>query len=156
MGLDMYGYATKFDNVNEPEERIKILKTDYKSEKILDREQIGDWRKHNRLHGYMESLWHTKGCPGVPLDEDGEPIMVQGYGSTFNCIPLELSKDDLKDLKDCITKKKLPETGGFFFGDDSYSDDEWGKQLKEDDLQFIKDGLKAIKDGYIIHYDSWR
>ena len=29
MGLDMYGYATKFDNVNEPEDRIKILKTDY-------------------------------------------------------------------------------------------------------------------------------
>ena len=195
MGLDMYGYATKFDNIKDSEEQIKILKTDYKSEKILDREQIGDWRKHNRLHGYMEELWHDKGCPGVPLDEDGEPIMEQGFGSSFNLIPLLLEKKDLKDLKQSITKKTLPETGGFFFGSDSYSDDEWGKQQKEEDLlalkedilkralpetqgfffghdsydwrkdeideetkydlKFVDKGIKAIKDGYTVIYNSW-
>ena len=29
------------------------------------------------------------------------------------------------------------------------------KQQKEEDLEFIKNALKAIKDGYIVNYDSW-
>ncbi len=43
-------------------------------------EPLADWRKHNRLHGYMEMLWESK---GKPLDTDAQKPM----GSNFNCIP---------------------------------------------------------------------
>ena len=161
MGLDMYAYKTKFDNIKDPEQQVKILKAPYKKdtneyvEEISEREQIGDWRKHNRLHGYMEQVWHNKDCPGIPLDEDGEPIMEQGFGSSFNLIPLLLDKTDIIQLQQAITRKGLPETEGFFFGGDSYSDDEWGQQQKEENLEFISNALKAIKNGYIVNYDSW-
>ena len=42
MGLDMYAYAK---NSNGEEE------------------SLADWRKHNRLHGWMEDLWEDKGRP---------------------------------------------------------------------------------------------
>ncbi len=41
-------------------------------------EEIGYWRKHNRLHGWMEHLWEKRGNTGV-----------------FNCVDLLLDNDDL-------------------------------------------------------------
>ena len=109
-------------------------------------EQIADWRKHNRLHGFMEQLWEDK---GKPKENDDIP-------STFNCIPLELNKEDLKELKATILTRALPETQGFFFGHDSY---DWSKDELKDadkyDLEFVTNALKALKDGYKVHYNSW-
>jgi|TARA_R100000093_G_scaffold64846_2_gene35797 hypothetical protein len=108
-------------------------------------EQIADWRKHNRLHGFMEQLWEDKGCPKKDNDDQ-----------TFNCIPLELNKEDLKELKATILTRALPETQGFFFGHDSY---DWSKDELKDadkyDLEFVTNALKALKDGYRVHYNSW-
>lgn len=108
-------------------------------------EQIADWRKHNRLHGFMEQLWEDKGRP--EKDNDGQE---------FNCIPLELNKEDLKELKATILTRALPETQGFFFGHDSY---DWSKDELKDadkyDLEFVTNALKALKDGYRVHYNSW-
>ena len=52
MGLDMYAYALD-ENGEE--------------------ESLADWRKHNRLHGWMEELWEEKGRPyeGNLDDVDG-------------------------------------------------------------------------------------
>ncbi len=112
-------------------------------------EPLADWRKHNRLHGYMEMLWESK---GKPLDTDAQNPM----GSNFNCIPLELDEDDLKKLKITIKSNDLPDTQGFFFGHDSYDyDTEEVKEQREYDLEFVKNGLKAIKDGYKVVYSSW-
>ena len=126
MGLDMW--ATKSKETDE---------------KIIN---IADWRKHNRLHGYMAQLWEDKGCPNGNED----------IPETFNCVPLELDKEDLEELKATILTRALPETQGFFFGHDSY---DWSKdELKEADLydlEFVKNGLKALKDGYKVHYNSW-
>ena len=65
MGLDMYAYA-KDENGEE--------------------EHLAEWRKHNRLHGWMEELWHDKGRPyeGNLDDVDGT------FGSQFNCVPVDV------------------------------------------------------------------
>ena len=131
MGLDMYAWKTKAKDLEDGQE------------------PLADWRKHNRLHGYMEELWESK---GKPFDTDEQNPM----GSNFNCIPLQLDEDDLKELKMTIKAHALPDTQGFFFGHDSYDyDTEEVKEQREYDLEFVKNGLKAIKDGYKVVYSSW-
>ena len=138
MGLDMYAYSI---------------------DKNGEEQQLADWRKHNRLHGWMEELWEDKGKPyeGNLDDVNGD------FGSQFNCIPLELTFEDLKELQDVVNRKVMPETGGFFFGADSFDweDDDGNKPkegdyfYKETDLQFIRDACKAIRDGKKVYYNSW-
>ena len=127
MGLDMWATMSKSTDEDE-------------------REPLADWRKHNRLHGYMEELWEDKGRPN---SNDDVP-------EVFNCVPLELTKEDLKDLKATILTRALPETQGFFFGHDSY---DWSKDELEEadeyDLDFCNRALNAISDGYKVHYNSW-
>ena len=82
MGLDQYAYC---------------------EDKFGDREEIAYWRQHNRLHGWMEELYHNNGG-----DEE------------FNCIDLELTWEDIYTLEDVIDEQSLPPTSGFFFGQDSY------------------------------------
>jgi hypothetical protein len=133
MGLDQFGYAGIGD----------------------EKEEIAYWRKHNRLHGWMQDLWIDRGKPNAPNEES--PM------GDFNCIPVRLTLSDLEQLEAHILDKKLPETGGFFFGDDSFNwDDENGKPFedgdyhyKETDLKFIKDARKAIAEGKEVYYDSW-
>ena len=118
-------------------------------------DSLADWRKHNRLHGWMEELWIEKGKPNK---SDESNIM-----GDFNCVPLELTLDDLDRLEADITDKTMPETGGFFFGNDSFAwEDDDGNPpkgndyyYKENDLQFIKDARKAIENGKKVFYDSW-
>jgi hypothetical protein len=71
----------------------------------------------------------------------------------FNCEPVELTLSDIEQLEAHIENKSLPETGGFFFGSDSY--EEYEEYYKEDDLQFIEDALEALKEGKKIFYSSW-
>ena len=66
------------------------------------------WRKHNRLHGWMEELWSPKGKPYDGKLEDN-PL------GDFNCVELELSLEDIEDLAVDIENQSLPETAGFFW-----------------------------------------
>jgi hypothetical protein len=135
MGLDQYAYATP----QETEEQ----------------EELAYWRKHNRLQGWMEELWEDKGRPNF---NDVENPM-----GDFNCQPLELTHTDLEQLEAEITNKTLPETGGFFFGDDSFDwESEDGKPFEEGDyfykltdLKFVQDARKAIEDGKKVYYNCW-
>ena len=120
----------------------------------LDGEQIhiAEWRKHNRLQGWMEKLWKSKGKPCLE-ESDG----------AFNCVPVELTFSDIEQLEAEITNMTMPETAGFFFGDDSFGHtDEDGNELPEDDyyykerdLEFIKDARKALTEGKKVYYSSW-
>ena len=101
---------------------------------------IAYWRKHNRLQGWMEYLYRDKNP-----DSDRE----------FNCVDLELTDEDLDRLEKDVTDKSLPATGGFFFGDDSYSNDKWAEDDRKKDLQFIHDARQYLRDGYKIIYSSW-
>jgi hypothetical protein len=43
----------------------------------------------------------------------------------------------------------LPETSGFFFGDDS------SEHYREEDLTFIKNARTSLANGEEVFYDSW-
>ena len=128
MGLDQYAYRRL------PDEDSDCNVT------------IVDWRKHNRLHGWMEQLWEDKGRP------DFKKADSQAMGD-FNCVELEITLSDLEQLEAHIVDKKLPETGGFFFGSDSY--EEYEEYHKETDLKFILEAREAIADGQKVYYNCW-
>ena len=54
MGLDQYAYA------RPPRKRNGD-----------DDEQICEWRKHNRLQGWMQQLWEEKGYPNTDINDIG-------------------------------------------------------------------------------------
>ena len=139
MGLDQYAYSvSKGEDPKENAESTTLM----------------DWRKHNRLQGYMEELAMDKGV--IKPDE------------TFNCKPVQLTEEDIDDLEQVIIDKELPDTGGFFFGPDSYETEKgtyadtkkkyvwtYDKDMMPNDLKFIEKARKALADGQDVYYDSW-
>jgi hypothetical protein len=117
---------------------------------------ITEWRKHNRLQGWMEQLWEDKGKPNFKEADS------QAMGD-FNCVEVEITLSDLEQLEAHVENKSMPETGGFFFGDDSFSwTDSNDKPFKdgdyfhkETDLEFIREAREAISDGQEVYYSSW-
>jgi len=142
MGLDQYAYRRLPDE--DSDGNITIV----------------DWRKHNRLQGWMEQLWEDKGRPYEGNLDDLDPCEM---GSDFNCVELEITLSDLEQLEAHVSNKTMPETGGFFFGDDSFGwENEDGKPYegnnyfhKETDLEFIREAREAIADGQKVYYSSW-
>jgi hypothetical protein len=120
MGLDMYAYTTRADipavDFTEPDDAAELFY----------------WRKHPNLHGWMETLYRSKG----------------GESEDFNLAPLHLEMVDLDHLETTVKADKLPFTTGFFFGE-SLPDE------KEDDLQFIQKARAAITEGKKVFYTSW-
>jgi hypothetical protein len=110
----------------------------YSVDKSGEREEIAYWRKHNRLQGWMEQRYVHKG----------------GMGE-FNCVDVEIDEDDLDLLEQTIKNKSLPQTGGFFFGNDSYADyeDEYG--YKEADIEFLEKARKILESGNRVVYSCW-
>ena len=122
MGLDQYANARR----GEPQ-------TDEDGYTYYeDSMELAYWRKHPNLQGWMEELWREKG-------NDGE----------FNCEDVELTLDDLDALEQSLDNEALPETVGFFFGQNS--DDHYAEQ----DREFIREARAAIKKGYTVVYSSW-
>jgi hypothetical protein len=103
-------------------------------------EEFMDWRKHNALHGWMENLWRSKGCPNKHEDS-----------KEFNCIPLELTHEDLDALEKDLLGQNLPETTGFFFGPSTSGD----KYYLDKDLRFIQEARTYLDSGLEVAYDSW-
>ena len=120
MGLDQYVYVSN-NGKNDDDSR-----------------DVFYWRKHNRLHGWMEILYRSEG---------GE--------KEFNCIPVRLYEKDIELLEMVINNKMLPETGGFFFGNDSYEDYEGKYGYKDDDVKFIKLAKLELEQGNKLFYNSW-
>ena len=125
MGLDMFAYRTK----------QKLGKdVNFENEEI-DEDQLVElqsWRKHPNLHGYFESVFLEKGGTGV-----------------FNCQSVVLTEDDLHELAASLIDEDLPETSGFFFGQSDLSNEQ-----NQEDLEFVKSALDAIKEGDTVLYDS--
>ena len=125
MGLDQFAYIV------EPNQTLE------QKEKGEGQKELAYWRKHNRLQGWMENLYREKGGTEV-----------------FNCEDVVLTLEDLDELEKAISDRNLPETQGFFFGNDSYEDyEEWG--LKDTDEKFIREAREAINDGKMVVYSSW-
>ena len=124
MGLDMYAYAvSKRDALN-----------DFEMAQGSEKEELQYWRKHHDLHGWMEKLYRNKG----------------GDAESFNCIPVQLTVDDLDDLQQAILDDNLPRTTGFFFGDNPPD-----LETMREDLIFVQKCRMAIKEGKVVYYDSW-
>ena len=128
MGLDQYAYAREADEDSD------------------SNVEIAYWRKHNRLHGWMEDLYRDKG-------EEVQEKVEGAFGNPFNCVELELTESDIEQFEAHVNDKALPETGGFFFGDDSY--EEYEEYYKKTDLDFIKDAYEALAEGKKVYYNSW-
>ena len=124
MGLDMYAFAvSKRDAIGE-----------FEMARDCEREELHYWRKHHDLHGWMEKLYRDKG----------------GDADSFNCIPVELTVDDLDNLQQTLLDDNLPKTRGFFFGDNPPD-----LETMRNDLMFVQKCRIAIKEGKVVYYDSW-
>ena len=128
MGLDQYAYARPVGVESDGGE---------------NNEELAYWRKHNRLHGWMEDLYRDR----------GNAVVHEAFGNSFNCVEVELTESDIEQLEAHIEQKSLPNTQGFFFGNDSYA--EYEEYHKEDDLNFVSNARQAIADGKKVYYNSW-
>jgi hypothetical protein len=93
------------------------------------------WRKFNHLHGWMESLYRSKG----------------GTDPNFNCNNVRLDLQDLDRLESMASLKALAPTQGFFFG----ADEPFDNDDKQNVLEFVTKAREAIADGKAVFYDSW-
>ena len=122
MGLDMYAYtATKPDADYETGQR-----------------ELAYWRKHPNLHGWMEQLWRYK-----MQAENRDPDQ-----HTFNGIEVELDWQDIDELEQDVVNNNLPQTQGFFFGNDA------DEHYKEKDLEFIARARAELFLGLRVFYNS--
>ena len=110
----------------------------YSEDSNGERTEIAYWRKHNRLQGWMENLYTDKGG----MEE-------------FNTVDLELTLEDLDMLESTMMNKLLPETGGFFYGNDSYKDYESEYGYKSDDEMFINKAREELNNGNKVIYYCW-
>jgi hypothetical protein len=85
----------------------------------------------------------------------GNAVEHEAFGSSFNCVEVELTESDIEQLEAHVENKSLPDTQGFFFGGDSYADYEGEHGYKEDDLRFIALARQAIQEGKKVFYNSW-
>lgn len=135
MGLDQYAYYV--------DERLLncVRDVDFDYDRLISGEVAGAlepkeffyWRKHPGLQGWMHDLYDLKG----------------GSSQDFNGNPVRLDEVDLDALEDAVKSGRLPETSGFFFGQnrhDEYTD--------EKDLDFIRQARDFIRNGYAVFYDS--
>jgi len=119
MGLDQYAYiASKAESEWND----------------TSRQDIGYWRKHPNLHGWMEKLAEEK-CLGY---------------TTFNGVEVELTWDDVDKLEKAIKSGEVSSLGtrGFFFGEAS---DEY---YREKDLEFCINAKAELFLGRKVFYNS--
>ena len=124
MGLDMYAFSTKA----KPKTEVDFETKNFKPEEVFY------WRKHPNLHGWMQSIYDTKG----------------GTSDSFNGDCVVLDTFDLDALEADIREGNLPDTSGFFFGESSNGDEE-----NENDLLFVTKAREAISEGKTVYYTSW-
>lgn len=102
MGLDMYLEGRKSPQKWVNGERVEPPKMDGFTIGEI-RLELGYWRKHANLHGYIVQTF----AEGVD-----------------DCSPIFLDTDKIDIIIDAIKNKKLPHTEGFFFGASDGTDEE--------------------------------
>ena len=118
MGLDMYAYVANREGQKKDfyeNGEYDSVTNEYVNKNVEKPREIAYWRKHPNLHGWMHKLWNEKGFDG-----------------DFNGDELELNWEDLDRLEYVVKHRELPNTSGFFFGNNADLD------YYQDDLTFIK------------------
>lgn len=115
MGLDMYLTGQKYlrENFQEPEKNVTEDGFTLKTKEL----RLGYWRKHPDLHGFIVQTF----ADGV--DE---------------CQKIDLSPDQMRTIVQAVKDKKLPKTGGFFFGESDGSEDEETIKIFEAAIQWAE------------------
>ena len=130
MGLDMYLTGDKYIGGSlqntEPFQEIEGKPV----ERIIL--ELGYWRKHAKLHGYIVKNFAHNGV------DDQEKI--------------ELTSDNLKQIVNAIRNKDLPKTKGFFFGNDEI--DEMHAQEDNENIKRFEDAIEWL--GNLSEGDNWR
>lgn len=134
MGLDMYAYAAanekQYDEFwNNGEYDPDTL--DYVNTTVSKPKELAYWRKHPNLHGWFQTEWKDQGNQG-----------------NFNGDQLEITWDMLERLEHAVANGELPDTQGFFFGNDADAD--YYKQ----DLEFIRQARAELFLGLRVFYNS--
>jgi hypothetical protein len=151
MGLDMYAYVAA--KAGAQAEYDKGMAWDKEkgamvNPSVTEPREIAYWRKHPNLHGWMQRLWVRKNNERLgPCDKSGWWTDPDRAGE-FNGIELELTWDDLEQLEQDIRDKNLPNTSGFFFGNDA--DDHY----REHDLKFVREAKAEAFLGLKVFYNS--
>jgi hypothetical protein len=148
MGLDMYAYTAGRNGQYSDWWRDAELdehKKQFVNPKLTKPVEIAYWRKHPNLHGWMEQLWRDRQYQTQPVDSTEA---VNPEGDTFNNVELELTREDIDQLEQCILENRLPVTRGFFFGDDS------GDYYREQDLRFVTEARTNLFLGLRVFYNS--
>jgi hypothetical protein len=99
----------------------------------------------------MDALWHSKG-------NVTDPKTKADWGTSFNGQKLVLTEQDIDALELAIKERELPQTGGFFFGSDSYEyiGDDGNYEDYSKDIKFLEDARTALKEGKTVYYQcSW-
>ena len=132
MGLDMYLKGKKFlrTNWDKPKENQKEDGFPLK-EKILD---LGYWRKHPNLHGYIVQNYA----------EDGQD----------DCKEIPLNKKALEKINSAIKHKKLPETQGFFFGESDGTETERDLEIFQKAVEWME-GCREGECRDVVYQASW-
>lgn len=131
MGLDMWMFSVRPEHVVSNKGHTLTV-----SERASESKQVTElayWRKHHDLHGWMEQLYNSK-----------------GGAEEFNCINLPLTSEDLDALESSIKNRELPETTGFFFGNNPPND-----ETDNEDLSAIEKAREALEHGEVVYYSSW-
>lgn len=143
MGLDQYAYiATRAGQRDEFYEGADWSGNELVNPKMSKPIEIAYWRKHPNLQGWMEQLWIRK------LAAEGKTPESSEWGSSFNGIELELTREDIDALEQAVLEMTLPPTGGFFFGNNS--DDHY----REQDLEFCRRARADLFSGLKVFYNS--
>jgi hypothetical protein len=139
MGLDMYAYvAARAGQQHEFYDGSAFNKEtgDFENPKVSKPRELAYWRKHPNLHGWMEKLAERKNLKYNLL-----------YDS-FNGIELELTYEDLEMLELDIIAGTLPDTTGFFFGQNA------NDLYQTQDLEFIRNARAELFLGLRVFYNS--
>ena len=132
MGLDQYATL-----VRKTSKRPPII--EFSQEDVYD-DVFFYWRKNRFLHGYMEELFETK-CAELGISEPPE----------FNCVPVQLTIDDINKLEFVVRHGLLEDCQGFFWGHGDYEE---ADMLR--DLEFCKKAKSALEEpDILLYYHAW-
>ena len=131
MGLDMYAYAAAHEKQYDEYWEDGHWEKDQFVSKVTKPKELAYWRKHPNLHGWFQDEWRSQGNTG-----------------DFNGDQLEITWDMLERLEYDVINGELPDTSGFFFGNNSDAD------YYEQDLAFIKNARAELFLGLRVFYNS--
>lgn len=119
MGLDMFLIGRKHKRLVYGDTPIEDQYTKEDGFPVTERRlEIGYWRKHPNLHGYIVNVFNEG-------DDD--------------CQPLPLAAEDVRQIIAAVKAGELPHTEGFFFGKSEGTEEE-----RQEDIAILERALEWV------------